>query len=246
MAKADAAVLLEKALVDQEMLVQPEGDKFVLLIPVGQARLLAPIPELPSLDAVPDEIIPAGIIKFQDTDLLQVLDIYGDLTGRTLLRPNSLPPTKISVRSQTSLARKEAVWLLDALLAVSGIAMAPEGRNFVFAVPTSRMHNLPKFKENIAAAKATKVAPPQKMRFDDASVTKLVEAYGHLLGREPAPVDKYMSAVKFSFHTQKELSQAEAIFAVEAVAALNNLRLELVGDDQVQIVPAATPRSGNR
>ena len=35
-----------------------------------------------------EELIPAGIIKFQDADLLQVLDIYQDLTGRTVLLPS--------------------------------------------------------------------------------------------------------------------------------------------------------------
>ena len=43
---------------------------------------------------------------------------------------------------------------------------------------------------------------------------------------------------RFSLRSQAELSQAEAIFAIEAVAELNNLRLELVGDDKVQIALA--------
>jgi hypothetical protein len=33
---------------------------------------------------------------------------------------------------------------------------------------------------------------------------------------------------------------------LEAVAALNNARLELVGDNGVQIVPSATPRTSSR
>ena len=85
-----------------------------------------------------EEIIPAGIIKFQDADLLQVLDIYQDLTGRTIVRPNSLPATKISVRSQTSLTRREAVQLLDTILAMNQITMLPQGDKFVKAVPQAQ------------------------------------------------------------------------------------------------------------
>jgi len=76
-----------------------------------------------------------GMIKFQDSDLLQVLDIYQDLTGRTVVRPNSLPATKVSVRSQTPLSRKEAVQLLDTVLAMNGITMIPQGEKSVKAVP---------------------------------------------------------------------------------------------------------------
>ena len=82
-----------------------------------------------------EEIIPPGIIKFQDADLLQVLDIYQELTGRTVVRPNSLPATKISVRSQTSLTRKEAIQLLDTVLAMNQVTMIPQGKKYVKAVP---------------------------------------------------------------------------------------------------------------
>ena len=93
------------------------GPGDVLALPTEDETLLAP-----------------GMIKFQDSDLLQVLDIYQDLTGRTVVRPTSLPATKISVRSQTPLSRKEAVSLLDTILAMNGITMIPQGTKFVKAV----------------------------------------------------------------------------------------------------------------
>ncbi len=243
LSKADATALLAKALTEKGMLLRPQGDKFLVLVPTSEEKLLAAIPKPPSPEAGPDEVLPPGMVKFQEGDLLQVLDIYGDLTGRTVLRPQSLPWTKISVRSETPLTRNEAVWLLDALFSVSGIAMVPEGERFVFSVPTSRVQNLPKFDPRAAAAKARKAAPPQAIRFHEAGLTKLLETYATLLDREPLPVGRQVAAVKFSLRTQQELNQAEAIFALEAVAALNNLRLELVGEDQVQIGPAAAARN---
>lgn len=81
-----------------------------------------------------DVIIPPGLIKFQDADLFQVLEFYQDLTGRTVIRPATLPPTKISVRTQTPLTRREAVQLLDSILAMNGITMVPQGEKFVKAV----------------------------------------------------------------------------------------------------------------
>ena len=37
----------------------------------------------------PEEMIPAGTIHFESADVNQVLDIYAQLVGRTLLRPAS-------------------------------------------------------------------------------------------------------------------------------------------------------------
>jgi hypothetical protein len=73
-------------------------------------------------------------------------------------------------------------------------------------------------------------------------VSKLLEVYAALTGREPLPLGRHVVA-KFSLRTQKELTQAEAIFALEAVAALNNLKLELVGDSEVRLIPAGDVRN---
>ena len=81
-----------------------------------------------------EDIFPPGMVKFQDSDVLQVLDIYQEMTGRTVVRPTSLPATKISVRSQTPLTRREAIQLLDTILAMNGITMIPQGDKTVKAV----------------------------------------------------------------------------------------------------------------
>jgi general secretion pathway protein D len=80
------------------------------------------------------EILPPGLIKFQDADIAQVLEIYQELTGRTVLKPSSLPATKISIRTQTELTRAEAVQALDSILSMNGITMVPQGTKFVKAV----------------------------------------------------------------------------------------------------------------
>lgn len=82
-----------------------------------------------------EEVFPPGLIKFQDADLLQVLTVYQELTGRTVLRPNNLPLTKISITSQTALTRREAISALDSILAMNQVTMVPQGEKFVKAVP---------------------------------------------------------------------------------------------------------------
>ena len=82
-----------------------------------------------------EEVFGPGFIKFNDADLVQVLEIYQELTGRTVLKPNSLPATKINIRSQTQLTRREAIQALDSILSLNQITMIPQGDKFVKAVP---------------------------------------------------------------------------------------------------------------
>ncbi len=88
-----------------------------------------------------EDILPPGMIKFQDADLGQVLDIYQELTGRTVLKPASLPATKISIKTQTELTRTEAIQALDSILAMNGIVMTPQGTKFVKAVAEAQAGN---------------------------------------------------------------------------------------------------------
>ena len=81
-----------------------------------------------------DEVFPPGLIKFQEADLGQVLEIYQELTGRTVLKPSSLPASKITIRTQTELTRAEAIQALDSILSMNGITMTPQGSKFVKAV----------------------------------------------------------------------------------------------------------------
>jgi len=78
---------------------------------------------------------PSGMLDFQGADLSQVLMIYQELSGRTVIRPATLPAPTITVRNQTPLTRVQALQLLDTVLAQNGTAMVLAGDNAVKAVP---------------------------------------------------------------------------------------------------------------
>ena len=85
--------------------------------------------------AATEEVFPPGLIKFQDADINPVLDIYQELTGRTLIKAGTLPQVKISVKSQTPLTRSEAINMLDTILAMNQIATTFQGTKFIKVVP---------------------------------------------------------------------------------------------------------------
>jgi general secretion pathway protein D len=69
-----------------------------------------------------------------NTPLEAVFDTYSRLTGRTVLRPNTLPG-QITIKTLTPLTRDEAIEALDSVFSLNGIVMIPVGKHFVKAVP---------------------------------------------------------------------------------------------------------------
>lgn len=113
---------------------------------------LAPAPKsLPSLvtvtpntastnNAPPEEMIPAGNINFQGVDVSQVLDVYAQLVGRTMLRAG-LPAAQIILRTETPLTKTEAIQALQAVLALNGIALVNVGDKFVKVLPVDQANS---------------------------------------------------------------------------------------------------------
>ena len=80
--------------------------------------------------------IPAYSYNFQGVDVNQVLDLYADLVGRTVLRAG-LPQVSIILHTQSLLTRSEAIQALQAVLALNGISLINIGDKFVKALPST-------------------------------------------------------------------------------------------------------------
>src|SRR5262249_37436428 len=141
LSRLEAIWLLETAMRLGGVVFQPRS-KFVFAVPFTQADELARIPDppappktrdettaptTPKAAATPnvdtatttttattaaEEIFPPGLIKFWEANVSQVLEIYQELTGLTLLRAPNTPQSFVSLRSQTDLSRAEANWLV--------------------------------------------------------------------------------------------------------------------------------------
>jgi general secretion pathway protein D len=88
-----------------------------------------------------EDIFPPGMIRFLDLDLSQVLEIYAEWTGRTILRAANLPALKITLRAQTPLTRREAVQALESVLAMNQITTVPIEDKFVKVVTATTAGN---------------------------------------------------------------------------------------------------------
>jgi general secretion pathway protein D len=120
----------------------------VLIPPPPLAPAPKPLPSLVTVtpntastnNAPPEEMIPAGNINFQGVDVSQVLDVYAQLVGRTMLRAG-LPSAQIILRTETPLTKTEAIQALQAVLALNGIALVNVGDKFVKVLPIDQANS---------------------------------------------------------------------------------------------------------
>ena len=106
-------------------------------------------------------------VNFKAMPLDQFLmEIYGEVAARTVLRPSSLPDVKITLITKTPLTKKELLQAFDAVLALNQITMIPVGDKFVEAVPQTQA-----LMEGAALSKINPKDLPESSRF----VTQIVQ-----------------------------------------------------------------------
>ncbi|MBI4657488.1 MAG: hypothetical protein HY735_01355 [Verrucomicrobia bacterium] len=88
--------------------------------------------------AAPAEtVFPKGMLHFQGMKLDQFFEVYSMVSRRTVLRPYQLQAKyqEITLKAETDWTQQEAIYAMDSVLALSGVAMIPVGEKFVKAVP---------------------------------------------------------------------------------------------------------------
>jgi type II secretory pathway component GspD/PulD (secretin) len=83
---------------------------------------------------------PAQAIKFEQAELTQVLNLYAEISGRSVIRAGNLPNIKITFSNQTPMTAVEVLQALDTVLAAQGVAMVFLGTQYVKVVPESQAH----------------------------------------------------------------------------------------------------------
>jgi hypothetical protein len=148
--RADAARILEKAFVAEDLSIIPDGENFLMIVPKAKAATVKP--HAPSAKSATDsgnktqaaapgsggteqEPLVPGLIDFRSADVAQVADVYAMMLGRKLDLSERLPAGgTISLTTQTPLTKEEGVYALETLLHWSGIKLVPVGEDKLKAV----------------------------------------------------------------------------------------------------------------
>ena len=180
----------------------------------------------------------------QDAPFVAVLELYAQLSQRTLLRHPALRPTPINLRYAVTNAM-EAALALEQSLASNHVALVLDGVRFVRVVPEAYAER------ERASVSATKPAgdsfgPPffktGEMVFTGAELGMLARSYyAGFQNRQLVDVDAawFQSAAKFPvfLSNQTPLNRVELIHAFDIIFAWQGVKFELVGDKFIKPVP---------
>jgi hypothetical protein len=237
---ADAAQELEKLFAEKGVVLKAVGQKVACAVRVGNETAIEALPAFPGgstllneiLPAGMSQLLPAGMVKFQEADILQVLDVYQELAGRTVLRGPSLRG-KITVRSQTALTRRQGTWLLEAGMQLNGTRLVADGEKFALALPLD--YTLPMVRPNsLVRPDNERTLPPGLLKFFDADPVVVLSAYATLCQRQVAAMDRIPPA-SLSIRTQTSLTTSEALHGLDVVAALHGMEFVPVDDDKITV-----------
>jgi general secretion pathway protein D len=97
---------------------------------VSAVALATPVSTLSPNDKV-------GPISLHDDTIAQVLDLLQRWTGKTVLRPQALPPNLYTLNLPAGATRSEALLAIETLLNLNGIAVIQQGDRFLKVVPNN-------------------------------------------------------------------------------------------------------------
>lgn len=80
-------------------------------------------------EATPSERV--GPLKLRDVPIDQILEVLERWTGKTMLRPQSLPAATVNLNLKEEVTREQAIRAIETLLALNGIALTPLDEQFV-------------------------------------------------------------------------------------------------------------------
>jgi hypothetical protein len=133
---------LEKAFTEREIVLVPDGEKFVMIAPKSVASALQPRstqvkPNDSNGDQHNEEMIPPGTIDFRGADTYQVLAVYGLLVDHKLDQATRLPPHDFSgyfFKSQTPFSKREAIYALETLVNLHGLNVVTQSDGSITGV----------------------------------------------------------------------------------------------------------------
>jgi len=167
----------------------------------------------------------------------EALGIYAELTGRTVLRPGSLPPLPASIKSGLPADTNVATAYIADQLAKCQMELVSDGETFVRVLP-------PGWTNTSMGKWLSAIQPPSPIGGANSNgLTSVIRSdfdaafgiYADLRGRTIL----YSSALprpQFSFRTQRPLPKEEMVYALTVILAMNGIAAIDDGDHFVQFV----------
>lgn len=177
-------------------------------------------------------------LRFQQASLRQVLEIYGELTERTILQHPQSGPARLSFAVQAA-GPAQAMTAFRERLEQVGLALIPDGTKFLQVLPVALTNSVrarsdrlvtPSRALPVSALSGTEI-PKGELRLVEAHVALILDLYGGIVGRTARNRDS-VSGAPFNLDSNLALSYPEVLYALDTLLGWNGLRIVLHDDGQ--------------
>ncbi len=168
------------------------------------------------------------------------LDIYGELTGKTILAPSTLPSLPDSIVSELPAEKTNAIASIESEFSKRGIYVVQDGPSFIRLLPTEKwqayLTNAPLRGAQLGTSSKQEVFQAGAVNFPATQLTQVLGFYATLKNRTVLRT-RFLPQPVVHLKNQCSLTREELTYAFETVLALNGIATVDDGKTFVQIVP---------
>ncbi|MFM8469981.1 MAG: secretin N-terminal domain-containing protein [Limisphaerales bacterium] len=180
---------------------------------------------------LPDQLLDQALTQFQAAPLDQVLEVYSRLTGRTVLKPATLPAAQITLKAQSKLTVKETLQALDSVLSLNGIAVIPTGEKFLIVVPVAQQNQ-----EGAAFNQMDSKDLPEAGQYI-TTIVQVKNAKPSEVAPALQPFQKSATAVQPIDATSTLILRDNAINIKRMLEVLEKIDVALPSDEEFKVIP---------
>jgi len=186
----------------------------------------------------PGEALRSGLV-LEDAPVGAVLDLYGKLARRTVLASGGLPDVRLTLTTVAG-TLEEAASAIEKALSEKDIVSVRDGGKFLLVLNKSEASSItPRSAElkSTAAPGSAEAATDGHMDLADAPPDVVLDLYALLIGRKSERLAFPVATAPIHLISQSPLTAKEGAYALEMLLRLRGMRVELVGQDAVRVVP---------
>ncbi len=215
-----------------------------ILFAVRFMKLLALVLVVAGAVGLPAQNVSTNPPVSSQLSLAEALELYSDLTERTVLRYPALPNAKLTLNLTTT-NRAEIARAIETVAATNGITLVPDGEKFVLVAPESAANRLNPQAAKIPAAgtndPAARIFPRHSINWTAVRLTQALPIYAEILGQklDSSSLPPQATYLEIVFVNRTPLTRAELLYALETLFGWNGVKLVPAGDGFVKVVPVA-------
>jgi len=189
-------------------------------------------------------------LAMENVGLHSALQLYAELSGRTVLRPSVFPNTKFSINASTT-NRVEALRTIEAALAKQKITLVLDGEKFALVAPDYMAAKLNPQSSKISPPSTNnptaRTYPKGSISWHAAPLASVLKIYAEFLDKKLDQSEQplRMPHLDIVLKNETALSKEELIYAIETVVGWSGVKLVPAGEGFVKAVPISAETSPN-